>query len=326
MSVENLMARINDARNQNQSARDTLTEVGGALIGISVGTFRELRPVSNLANSLEDQVDKARIALSELDPWEGGAVSAKTYGGETVRNGVSRNPRALTEQSEARAHQVGTESQRTNRDARTLPGSNYHSHAERLAERLDPGQPGAVNKPMCDGYDRLGRDRWVGADCVSHFQNMAAHDNRIRVWANPNGTNIFYPNSQIDTIAHNAGRSSIYQSALEATTRSLEAQGGSRHAFMQAMENVPLRRGLKALGPIGAALDIVSLGQAFEADGGRMGENFKETAGGVIGGTVGGIAMGAAIGSVFPGVGTVIGGAIGGIIGSMAGERIGEAL
>jgi hypothetical protein len=333
MSVENLIARIDNARDQNQSARSILTGIGGAMIGISLRTYVVLRPVGRLANFLEDSVDKARLAFNELPAWEGGPVSAKTYGGETVTNGVT-GKRDLTEQSEARAHQVGTDFHRQGRDAKDFEGSTFHSHAERLAERLNPGQPGAVNKPMCDGYNTLKtgkRQRIVldiDPDCRSHFQNMAVHDNEIKVWADPDGTKIFYPDAGTDNIAHDAGHSSVYQSALESTTRSLYEQGGSRYAFMQAMENVPLRRGLRALGPIGAVLDGVSLYQAWEADGGTFGEEFKTTAGGVVGGIVGGAATGAAIGTLvpIPIVGTVVGGLIGGILGSMAGETIGEAL
>lgn len=326
MSIENLVAQIGDAREQNSSARDVLTQVSGALKGISLAVEFELREVGRLSNHLTDQVNKARVTLRSLPIAEGDSPTlAKTFGGDIVRNGVSHN-RALTEQSEARAQQVGTDSKRSGRDAKNFPGSNYHSHAERLAERLEHDQPGAVNRPMCNGYDSLGRNQWVDADCISHYQNMAEHDGKIKVWADPDSTRIFHPDTQIDHIAHNARSSSIYQSSVEAITRSLERQGGSRFEFMQAMQNSPLRRGSKALGPLGMAFDAFSLHQAYEADGGRMGEEFKTTAGGVVGGVVGGAAVGAAVGSVVPGVGTVIGGVVGGIIGSMAGERIGAAL
>lgn len=87
-----------------------------------------------------------------------------------------------------------------------------------------------------------------------------------------------------------------------------------------------LRGAGKALGPAGALLDAYSLGEAYEADGGRIGENVQSTAGGIAGGW-GGAAAGAAIGSaIAPGVGTVIGGVIGGVAGSSAGSAIAEGI
>ena len=90
-----------------------------------------------------------------------------------------------------------------------------------------------------------------------------------------------------------------------------------------------LRGANKFLGPAGDLMDAYSLYEAYESDGGRMGENFKETAGGVAGGMAGGWAgmqAGAAIGSLGGPVGTVVGGIIGGIAGGIAGEKGGEFL
>lgn len=90
-----------------------------------------------------------------------------------------------------------------------------------------------------------------------------------------------------------------------------------------------LRGANKFLGPAGDLMDAYSLYEAYESDGGRMGENFKETAGGVAGGMAGGWAgmqAGAAIGSLGGPVGTVVGGIIGGIAGGIGGEKVGEFL
>jgi hypothetical protein len=87
-----------------------------------------------------------------------------------------------------------------------------------------------------------------------------------------------------------------------------------------------LRGGSRALGPLGAAVDLYYLGDAIAEDGGTFGENTKTTVGGMAGGW-GGAAAGAAIGSlIFPGVGTVVGGIVGGIGGGLLGESIGERL
>jgi hypothetical protein len=86
----------------------------------------------------------------------------------------------------------------------------------------------------------------------------------------------------------------------------------------------------RVLGPAGYLFDAYSLHEAYESDGGKMGDNFRETAGGVAGGAAGGWAgatVGAAIGTaIFPGVGTVVGGLIGGVVGGMAGEEAGGFL
>ncbi len=91
-----------------------------------------------------------------------------------------------------------------------------------------------------------------------------------------------------------------------------------------------LRGASRALGPAGSLIGgAYSLYEAYDADDG-FGENFRETAGGIAGGAAGGwggAAAGAALGTaIFPGVGTVVGGIAGGIAGGIGGEKIGEFL
>ncbi|MBD2000131.1 hypothetical protein H6G00_26565 [Leptolyngbya sp. FACHB-541] len=91
-----------------------------------------------------------------------------------------------------------------------------------------------------------------------------------------------------------------------------------------------LRQASRVLGPAGRLLGVYTLSEAFESDGGRMGDSFRETVGEMAGGAAGGWAgatAGAAIGTaIFPGVGTVVGGIIGGVVGGMAGEEAGGFL
>lgn len=86
----------------------------------------------------------------------------------------------------------------------------------------------------------------------------------------------------------------------------------------------------KVARPVGIVLDAVSLTQAYQADGNRIGENTGRTASGITGGALGGwggAAAGAAIGTaIFPGVGTVVGGIIGGIGGALAGDAAGKGI
>jgi hypothetical protein len=86
-----------------------------------------------------------------------------------------------------------------------------------------------------------------------------------------------------------------------------------------------LRGGSRALGPLGAAVDLYYLGDAIAEDGGTFGENTRTTVGGIAGGW-GGAAAGAALGTALipiPVVGTVVGGIIGGIGGGLLGESLG---
>lgn len=88
---------------------------------------------------------------------------------------------------------------------------------------------------------------------------------------------------------------------------------------------------LKSVGrvarPIGMAVDAVQLGQAFRADGNRIGDRTQRAAGSLVGGAAGawgGAQAGAAIGSLGGPVGTVVGGVVGGVIGGVVGSGVGE--
>jgi hypothetical protein len=82
--------------------------------------------------------------------------------------------------------------------------------------------------------------------------------------------------------------------------------------------------------PVGIVMDAIDLRSAYQADGGRIGQNTGRAASGIVGGAAGGwggAAAGAAIGTmIFPGVGTVIGGLIGGIGGAFAGDAAGKGI
>lgn len=82
----------------------------------------------------------------------------------------------------------------------------------------------------------------------------------------------------------------------------------------------------KVARPVGIALDVYSIGDAYRADGNTIGENTQRTASGIVGsaalgagGAWAGAAVGAAVGSAVPLVGTAIGAVVGGIIGGISG-------
>lgn len=83
----------------------------------------------------------------------------------------------------------------------------------------------------------------------------------------------------------------------------------------------------KIVRPIGIAIDAVQLGQAYRADGNRIGARTQKAAGAIAGGAAGawgGAQAGAAIGSLAGPVGTVVGGVVGGIVGGVIGSGVGE--
>jgi YD repeat-containing protein len=87
--------------------------------------------------------------------------------------------------------------------------------------------------------------------------------------------------------------------------------------------------------PVGVVLDAIEIGQAYGADGGRVGTNTGRAVSGVAGGAAGGwggavagATLGATVGSAVPIVGTVVGGVVGGIaggiLGGWGGTKIGQ--
>lgn len=83
----------------------------------------------------------------------------------------------------------------------------------------------------------------------------------------------------------------------------------------------------KIVRPMGIAIDAVQLGQAYRADGNRIGDRTQKAAGAIAGGAAGawgGAQAGAAIGSLAGPVGTVVGGVVGGIVGGVIGSGVGE--
>ncbi len=83
----------------------------------------------------------------------------------------------------------------------------------------------------------------------------------------------------------------------------------------------------KVMLPIAIAGDAIELGQAFHADGNKIGTETGRAASGIAGGWGGAIVgaeVGAAAGSFVPVVGTAIGGIIGGAIGGFGGDKLGR--
>ena len=111
----------------------------------------------------------------------------------------------------------------------------------------------------------------------------------------------------------------------------IRLDGEALHANQALRRSGQVLEGVgKVARPIGIALDVIEVGQAFRADGNQVGANTGRAVSGVAGGALGGwggAAAGAAIGTaIFPGVGTVVGGVIGGIAGAIGGDAAGRGL
>lgn len=317
MSADNLMARVDEARDRLREARNEALATTGAVKGIAIGVSMEWNRISRQSADLASKIRSAQDAQGKQPLLRKGETYAGVRGADPIRNGgILSNP-DLVYQSEARAHQVGTEFIESGGKDQVrrggFPGAAAHSHAERLVEVTHPGQPIGVNRDMCEG-------------CISHFENIAEHDGVTQVVADPEKTRVFHTDGLIEEFSNDISDEELSRRTMDAITQPIHEQGGLSSTLMNGLENTYVRRGLKALGPLGAAVDVYYLGDAIAEDGGTFGENTKTTVGGIAGGW-GGAAVGAAIGTMlFPGVGTVVGGVIGGIGGSIGGEWLGDLL
>lgn len=126
--------------------------------------------------------------------------------------------------------------------------------------------------------------------------------------------------------------SKVGRTANSATIRGQAALDSERLVANQTLRNGG--RVLEGVGrvarPVGVALDVIEVGQAFRADGNRVGANTGRAASSVAGGAAGGwggAAAGAAIGTaIFPGVGTVVGGVVGAGLGAWGGSEAGKGV
>lgn len=123
--------------------------------------------------------------------------------------------------------------------------------------------------------------------------------------------------------------SKLGRASASAETLTQVAKDGERIA-----DNVSVRRlgsTLETVGrvarPVGVVIDAIQVGQAFRADGNRVGEQTVRASANVAGGAAGawgGAKVGAAIGSLGGPVGTVIGGVVGGVVGGIVGSGLAD--
>jgi hypothetical protein len=308
MSVDDLMARIDEARNRQQSARDQLSEISGALKGIYIASEIEEWRLSRSAShpTYVRRSDYERIS----------SRNRRDFMDEQLRN-IRNDP------SHPLSRLLNNQGQWRGRDYPRISEHEIGLQAGHLTSRHGL-QPGELERfALEDGYlnqtDSWGRAGERGGTILDKtaldINGVPIEQRTARMYAELGYINENVVRNALIHLGWNAPRS-LFDEVPTIQTANIAESGLSRG----------LRGAGRALGPLGVALDAYSLHEAYEADGGRMGKNFKETAGGVVGGVVGGAVAGAAIGSVVPGVGTVVGGVVGGILGSMGGEWLGEKL
>ena len=171
---------------------------------------------------------------------------------------------------------------------------------------------------IADRFRALGLDPVVEQD---RFGGQRRVDVVVDV---PNKDPRYAQRIEVESKSGRTGSNAVTRGQIEFDARAL-AENRSVRRTGEVLENVG-----KVARPVGVVLDAVALGQAYQADGNRVGAQTGRTASGVAGGALGawgGAAGGAALGTlVFPGVGTVVGGIIGGIAGGIGGDAAGKGL
>jgi hypothetical protein len=328
--ADHLMAIIDEARSRNQSvASDLLPELASEIRNMAQSAQRSLQ---NLNNHYRSQI-----------PVDGaGALSER---GVFRTNG--QDPGAI-QQAMDRV-MAGNGGYIPQSPLNNPPQDFAHAEPQVLARDLNSRAFG-VSRPFCA----------IGG-CEQYIETIADNERSIFTFATDEGlarangrtipgmVSIFYPGeliSNADGSLTGGGGGGVYQMPLnlspeeldrhsrEAAERILRHNGVSSDTVDVVENAIPsggvFRGASRALGPAGSLLGAYALYEAFESDGGRMGDDFRETAGEMTGGAAGGwagAAAGAAIGTaIFPGVGTVVGGLIGGVVGGMAGEEAGGFL
>ncbi|NJL41852.1 MAG: hypothetical protein HC840_15735 [Leptolyngbyaceae cyanobacterium RM2_2_4] len=324
--ADHLMAIIDEARSRNRAvASDLLPE---------------------LASEIRNMVQSAQQSLQNLNAHYRSQIPANGAGVLSERDVFRTNGQDPEAIQRAMDRVMGRGDVYLPQSALNNPPQDFaHAEPQVLARDLDSRAFG-VSRPFCA----------IGG-CEQYIETVADNERSIFTFATDEGiarangrtipgmVSIFYPGELIpnaDGSLRGGGGGGVYQMPLDLSPEELDRH--SREAAEQILGHngvssetanvvknaIPSGGASRALGPAAYLLDAYSLYEAYESDGGRMGDNFQETAGGVVGGAAGGwagAAAGAAIGTaIFPGVGTVVGGLIGGAVGGMAGEEAGGFL
>lgn len=286
---------------------------------------------------------------------EGGRQAARE-GGKLVAEGLATTAvgtRTLVENPILSKVWESTQSKWTGKSGFTDPLARVlDKHGLEIADEINPSPAGSIGKNQ--GVDKALANNTNGAlarDAIAQrYQQQFPHAKVLTEASTLGGARrvdvrVDVPaadprmNQRFD-IESKAGRAgSTVHTRIEATNDGLELKANrAARAGGLAMEEAgqALSRSGKVLQtvgrvarPVGVALGALEVGQAYRADGNKIGEHTGRAASGLAGGAAGawgGAVAGAAIGSAVPVVGTVIGGVVGGIIGGLAGDQAGRGL
>lgn len=310
MSVDDLVARIDTARDRLREAREEALVATGALKGIW------------MARGQIDNLFKPP-SLPPLPPSEERPRGRKSSGRSNFGGGGSNE----TSWKHHLRHRAKAEGGKVVFEAywkHPVTGKNFR-FPDGKARRLD-----AVYVHPNGAVDAIELKKSSFTATSSEAKAQRARDKYAREHNLPIGKKKEGFLSHVDNVVYRnglpllgAGGNTALPGAGERSTHvHIGPQDGK-----SVLRSV-LRGGSKALGPLGGAVDLYYLGDAIAEDGGTFGENTKTTVGGIAGGW-GGAAAGAALGTALipiPVVGTVVGGIIGGMGGGWLGESLGELL
>lgn len=298
-----LMAQVEQARNRHQESNQQLLAASGVAKGIAAAAWIENRRLSQLPplTPLEERMRygtkpsfRASIAAGRINErvWmEHLKRRAESEGGRVVTEAAWKDPATGKNMTFP-----GAKSRRLD-DVYIHPNGNTDA-LELKNSSLTAASRGAQAQQARD-QTAMSRGAQLGKNTEGFLSDV---DNVTY----KQGLPLYGP----------GGNTDLPGAGERATHVHIEPRDGGRSV---------LRGAGKALGPLGVALDAYSLKEAWDADGGKVGENVTSTAGGVAGGWAG-AAAGAAIGSAAGPVGTVVGGVIGGVIGSGVGSKVAEGI
>ena len=162
----------------------------------------------------------------------------------------------------------------------------------------------------------------VGHPALSEEIRIESKVGKKSLPATAQGSNV---RMQVDKDAAALAQHRANAPAAQARGHQLHAQGTA--ALDQGGKLAQAGRTVQVVGkiarPVGAVISAFEIGNAYKADGDKIGVHTAGKVAALAGGAGGawaGAAAGAALGSVVPGVGTVIGGVVGGIVGGLVGE------
>lgn len=187
----------------------------------------------------------------------------------------------------------------------------------RLTNSMSPQDAARIRGKIRSGSGLLRLAAKVSPDGTVSYYNIDANG-RVGNPTNVPAANVMSGNSRVANSINNISRN-IQANSSVATANRWMVNNASKISRVGRV----VGRGLIVVGVVSEAYNI---GNAYQQDGGQVGENTKRAIGSAAGGLAGGLAgakLGAMIGVVGGPVGVVVGGIVGGIVGGFIGAFAG---